>query len=198
VNGLTHVTTAAIADVVRCGRVLELDLRYPARSNANRTSYIAARFGGARDHGGSGRQAERCVVHRPVNKAEYSAKARVLVLAHRRWNRRGFFELAFTIMADGPRQQQRCLGRYLMDNIGGPDVSGYLPQLRDRTPVDEDGKAGGVTSWRIANQRSSIEVHSFVCTRGRLGRRNVSVDCASLVVMAASSRRLFGVITRLP
>ncbi|MBA3441302.1 MAG: GMC family oxidoreductase [Pyrinomonadaceae bacterium] len=36
------------------------------------------------------------------------------------------------------------LGRYLMDDIGGPEVSGFLPILMGREPVNEDGKQASV------------------------------------------------------
>jgi choline dehydrogenase-like flavoprotein len=45
---------------------------------------------------------------------------------------------------DGIANSSGVLGHYLMDNIGGPAVSGLLPQLRDREVVNEDGKSSGI------------------------------------------------------
>ncbi len=44
----------------------------------------------------------------------------------------------------GMANSSGVLGHYLMDNIGGPSVQGFLPALKGRAVVNEDGKAGGI------------------------------------------------------
>jgi choline dehydrogenase-like flavoprotein len=98
-------------------------------------------------------------------KAEYSAKARVVVLgASALESTRILLNSRSRFWPNGLANSSGVLGRYLMDNIGGPDVTGYLPQLRDRTPVDEDGKAGGVdiVAYRNINDRHSKFIRSYV------------------------------------
>ena len=65
---------------------------------------------------------------------------------------------------NGMANSSGVLGRYLMDNIGGPSVEGFLPALMGREVVNEDGKAGGidVVAYRNIAERHPKFIRSYV------------------------------------
>ena len=64
---------------------------------------------------------------------------------------------------NGIANSSGVLGHYLMDNFGGPGIRGFLPQLKDREPVNEDGKASGVgiVPYRNINSRHPKFIRSY-------------------------------------
>jgi choline dehydrogenase-like flavoprotein len=65
---------------------------------------------------------------------------------------------------NGMANSSGVLGHYLMDNIGGPGVEGFLPSLMNREVVNEDGKAGGidVVAYRNILTRQPNFIRSYV------------------------------------
>ena len=51
---------------------------------------------------------------------------------------------------NGLANSSSVLGRYLMDDIGGPSISGFLPLLMGRKPVNDDGKSTSVLGQYLA------------------------------------------------
>lgn len=80
-----------------------------------------------------------------LSRKDYVAKGRVIVLgASALESTRIMLNSVSRSWPDGIANSSGVLGHYLMDNIGGPAVSGLLPQLRDREVVNEDGKSSGI------------------------------------------------------
>lgn len=80
-----------------------------------------------------------------VTKKSYEAKGRVIVLgASALESTRILLNSRSRRWPAGLGNSSGVLGHYLMDNWGGPGISGLLPQLRDRPVVNEDGKSGGI------------------------------------------------------
>src|SRR5439155_976345 len=69
-----------------------------------------------------------------------------------------------TRAVNGLTNSSGVLGHYLMDNIVGPNVSGLLPQLRDKEVVNEDGKASGIdiVAYRNIDSRHPRFLRSYV------------------------------------
>ncbi len=80
-----------------------------------------------------------------LTKRHYEARGRVIVLgASGLESTRILLNSASRRWPNGLANSSGVLGHYLMDNWGGPGISGLLPQLRDRAVVNEDGKASGI------------------------------------------------------
>jgi choline dehydrogenase-like flavoprotein len=64
---------------------------------------------------------------------------------------------------NGLANSSGVLGHYLMDNIGGPSVEGFLPELMGREVVNEDGKAGGIdiVAYRNIQERHPRFIRSY-------------------------------------
>jgi choline dehydrogenase-like flavoprotein len=78
------------------------------------------------------------------NKQEYEAYAKTVVLGA------GAMESTRILLNSKTREHPRglanssgVLGHYLMDTFSAGDVTGYLPSLRGREPVNDDGVSGG-------------------------------------------------------
>ena len=100
-----------------------------------------------------------------LSKNDYQAKGRVIVLgASALESTRIMLNSVSRHWPDGIANSSGVLGHYLMDNIGGPNVSGLLPQLRDREVVNEDGKASGVdiVPYRNIDSRHPKFIRSYV------------------------------------
>jgi choline dehydrogenase-like flavoprotein len=99
-----------------------------------------------------------------ISKQSYEAKGRVIVLgASALESTRIMLNSVSRFWPNGIANSSGVLGHYLMDQLFGPSVSGFLPQLRDRTPVNEDGKAGGVyiEAYRNINSRHPKFMRSY-------------------------------------
>ena len=99
------------------------------------------------------------------SKQDYAAKGRVIVLgASALESTRIMLNSRSRFWPQGIANSSGVLGHYLMDNFGGPSVTGLLPQLRDREPVNEDGKASGVdiVPYRNIQSRHPKFLRSYV------------------------------------
>ena len=108
------------------------------------------------------------------SKQDYEAKGRVIVLgASALESTRIMLNSRSRFWPEGIANSSGVLGRYLMDNFGGPGVSGLLPELRDREPVNEDGKASGVdiVPYRNIESRHPNFIRSYVHEGGSGARR---------------------------
>ena len=108
------------------------------------------------------------------SKQDYEAKGRVIVLgASALESTRIMLNSRSRFWPEGIANSSGVLGRYLMDNFGGPGVSGLLPELRDREPVNEDGKASGVdiVPYRNIQTRHPDFIRSYVHEGGSGARR---------------------------
>ena len=100
-----------------------------------------------------------------LSKKDYKVKGRVIVLgASALESTRIMLNSVSRHWPDGIANSSGVLGHYLMDNIGGPSISGLLPQLRDREVVNEDGKASGVdiVPYRNIDSRHPKFIRSYV------------------------------------
>ena len=98
-------------------------------------------------------------------KKSYEAKARVIVLgASALESTRILLNSVSRFWPNGLGNSSGVLGHYLMDNIVGPNVSGLLPQLRDKEVVNEDGKASGIdiVAYRNIDSRHPRFLRSYV------------------------------------
>ena len=99
-----------------------------------------------------------------VSKQSYEAKGRVIVLgASALESTRIMLNSVSRYWPNGIANSSGMLGHYLMDNFGGPGIRGFLPQLKDREPVNEDGKASGVdiVPYRNINSRHPKFIRSY-------------------------------------
>ena len=99
------------------------------------------------------------------SKRFYEAKGRVIMLAASALeSTRIMLNSVSRFWPSGIANSSGVLGRYLMDNFGGPGIRGLLPQLRDREPVNEDGKATGVdiVPYRNIHSRHPRFIRSYV------------------------------------
>jgi choline dehydrogenase-like flavoprotein len=99
------------------------------------------------------------------SKKSYEAKGRVIVLgASALESTRILLNSVSRFWPKGIANSSGVLGHYLMDNIVGPNVSGLLPQLRDREVVNEDGKASGIdiVAYRNIDSRHDRFLRSYV------------------------------------
>lgn len=100
-----------------------------------------------------------------LSKKDYEAKGRVIVLAaSAEESTRILLNSTSRLWPNGLANSSGVLGHYLMDNIGGPGISGLLPQMRDRVPVNEDGKASGIdiVPYRNITSRHPKFIRSYV------------------------------------
>ena len=100
-----------------------------------------------------------------LSKKSYEAKGRVIVLgASALESTRIMLNSVSRFWPNGIGNSSGVLGHYLMDNFGGPGISGFIPQLRDRTPVNEDGKAAGVliVPYRNIESRHPKFIRSYI------------------------------------
>lgn len=80
-----------------------------------------------------------------LTKEHYEAKGRVIVLgASALESTRILLNSTSRFWPNGLANASGVLGRYLMDDIGGPNISGFLPLLMGRKPVNDDGKSTGI------------------------------------------------------
>jgi choline dehydrogenase-like flavoprotein len=108
-----------------------------------------------------------------ITKKSYEAKSRVFVLgASALESTRIMLNSVSRFWPNGIANSNGVLGHYLMDNFGGPGVSGFLPQLRDREPVNEDGKSGGVdiVAYRNIDSRHPKFIRSYTHEGGAATR----------------------------
>jgi choline dehydrogenase-like flavoprotein len=99
-----------------------------------------------------------------VSKQPYEAKARVVVLgASALESTRIMLNSVSRTWPNGIGNSSGVLGHYLMDNFGGPAISGFLPALRDREPVNEDGKSSGIdiVAYRNIDSRHPKFIRSY-------------------------------------
>jgi choline dehydrogenase-like flavoprotein len=99
-----------------------------------------------------------------LTKKNYEAKARVIVVgASALESTRIMLNSVSRLWPNGIANSSGVLGHYLMDNFGGPGISGLLPQLRDRRPVNEDGKSSGVdiVAYRNITSRHPKFIRSY-------------------------------------
>ena len=99
------------------------------------------------------------------SKSFHQAKGRVIMLAASALeSTRIMLNSVSRFWPRGIANSSGVLGHYLMDNFGGPGISGMLPQLRDREPVNEDGKATGVdiVPYRNIHSRHPRFIRSYV------------------------------------
>jgi len=99
------------------------------------------------------------------SKKAYEARGRVIVLgASALESTRILLNSVSRFWPNGMANSSGVLGHYLMDNIVGPNVSGLLPQLRDREVVNEDGKASGIdiVAYRNIESRHPRFLRSYV------------------------------------
>lgn len=99
-----------------------------------------------------------------VSKESYEAKARVVVLgASALESTRILLNSVSRLWPNGIANSSGVLGHYLMDNFGGPGISGFLPALRDREPVNEDGKSTGIdiVAYRNIDSRHPKFIRSY-------------------------------------
>jgi choline dehydrogenase-like flavoprotein len=79
------------------------------------------------------------------SKQGYEVRAKVIVLgASALESTRILLNSVSRFWPQGLANSSGALGRYLMDDIGGPSISGFLPVMMGRKPVNEDGKSTGV------------------------------------------------------
>jgi len=100
-----------------------------------------------------------------LSKKSFEAKGRVIVLgASALESTRILLNSVSRFWPQGLANSSGALGHYLMDNWGGPGISGLLPQLRDRPVVNEDGKSGGVdiVPYRNIRSRHSRFIRSYI------------------------------------
>jgi choline dehydrogenase-like flavoprotein len=98
-------------------------------------------------------------------KKDYEAKGRVVVLgASALESTRIMMNSQSRYWPNGIANSSGLLGHYLMDNFGGPGVTGLLPVLRDREPVNEDGKAVGIdiVPYRNITSKHPAFIRSYV------------------------------------
>ncbi|MBI3694908.1 MAG: GMC family oxidoreductase, partial [Acidobacteria bacterium] len=99
-----------------------------------------------------------------LSKKSYEAKGRVIVLgASALESTRVLLNSVSRFWPTGLANSSGVLGHYLMDNWGGPGISGLLPQLRDRAVVNEDGKSSGVdiVAYRNITSRHPRFIRSY-------------------------------------
>lgn len=70
--------------------------------------------------------------------------------------------LLLNSQAGGLANSSGVLGHYLMDQIGGTAVSGFLPQLKSTRIRNDDGKAGGLYIPNFANISSDSKSKRFI------------------------------------
>ena len=118
-----------------------------------------------------------------VSKRDYEAKGRVIVLgASALESTRIMLNSVSRFWPNGIANSSGVLGHYLMDNIGGPRITGLLPQLRDRAVVNEDGKSSGIdiVPYRNINSRHPKFLRSYV-HEGSSGARMFPSYAGSMV-----------------
>jgi choline dehydrogenase-like flavoprotein len=99
-----------------------------------------------------------------INNNSYETRARVIVLgASALESTRIMLNSVSRFWPQGIANSSGVLGHYLMDNWGGPGISGLLPQLRDRAVVNEDGKSSGVdiVAYRNIDSRHPRFIRSY-------------------------------------
>jgi choline dehydrogenase-like flavoprotein len=102
-------------------------------------------------------------VDRLTRKA-YEAKGRVIVLgASALESTRIMLNSVSRFWPNGIANSSGVLGHYLMDNFGGPGIHGFLPQLMDRTPTNDDGKSSGIdiVAYRNIDSRHPKFIRSY-------------------------------------
>ncbi len=99
-----------------------------------------------------------------LTKKSYEAKGKVIVLgASALESTRIMLNSVSRFWPNGIANGNGALGHYLMDNFGGPGIHGFLPQLMDRTPTNDDGKSSGVdiVAYRNINSRHPKFIRSY-------------------------------------
>ena len=88
-----------------------------------------------------------------LTKMEYEAKAKYVIVAA------STLESTRILLNSAPKglgNSSGTLGHYLMDQVSGASVSGFLPKLKGSAPRNDDGKSSGAF---IANFRNLKERH---------------------------------------
>jgi len=99
-----------------------------------------------------------------LTRQHYEARGKIIVLgASALESTRILLNSTSRRWPDGLANSSGVLGRYLMDNWGGPGISGLLPQLRDRAVINEDGKSSGVdiVAYRNISSRQPDFLRSY-------------------------------------
>ena len=99
-----------------------------------------------------------------LTKKDYEVRSKVVVLAAAGWeSTRIMLNSVSRIWPNGIANSSGVLGHYLMDNFGGPRVSGFLPQLFGNDIHNEDGKSSGVdiVAYRNINDRHPKFIRSY-------------------------------------
>ncbi|MBI1353197.1 MAG: GMC family oxidoreductase [Acidobacteria bacterium] len=76
-----------------------------------------------------------------VTKQDYEARGRIIIVAASSLEST---RILLNSAPDGLGNSSGVLGHYLMDQVAGSGVTGYLPQLYDGPPRNDDGKASGM------------------------------------------------------
>ena len=76
-----------------------------------------------------------------TTKQDYEAKGRIIIVAASSLESS---RLLLNSAKDGLGNSSGMLGHYLMDQVSGAGVNGYLPQLYSAAPRNDDGKASGM------------------------------------------------------
>ena len=125
------------------------------------------------------------------SKKPYEAKGRVIVLgASALESTRILLNSVSRFWPNGLANSSGVLGHYLMDNIVGPNISGLLPQLRDREVVNEDGKASGIdiVAYRNIESRHPKFLRSYV-HEGSSGARLFPAYARTMIGYGASFKK---------
>lgn len=88
-----------------------------------------------------------------LTKMEYEAKAKYVIIAA------STLESTRILLNSAPKglgNSSGTLGHYLMDQVSGASVSGFMPKLRGTPPRNDDGKSSGAF---IANYRNLKQRH---------------------------------------
>ena len=88
-----------------------------------------------------------------LTRKDYEAKAKYIILAASTLEST---RILLNSAAGGLGNSSGVLGHYLMDQVAGASVSGFLPQLQGSAPRNDDGKASGAF---IANFRNLKDRH---------------------------------------
>ena len=126
-----------------------------------------------------------------ASKKPYEASGRVIVLgASALESTRILLNSVSRFWPNGMANSSGVLGHYLMDNIVGPNVSGLLPQLRDREVVNEDGKASGIdiVAYRNIDSRHPRFLRSYV-HEGSSGARLFPAYARTMVGYGAAFKK---------
>ena len=109
-----------------------------------------------------------------LTKKDYEVRSRAVVLgASALESTRIMLNSVSRFWPNGIANSSGVLGHYLMDNFGGPIISGFLPELMGAEVTNEDGKSGGVdiVPYRNITDRHPKFIRSYTHEGGSGAKR---------------------------